>query len=85
MVNEDYKKKWDDFRETGLFLFINSFLHIFGWSIVITVDDNGNYTVTPERVEYRGFSEESTTKAYRRISKYMLDHASELVDEANQD
>ena len=26
------KKSWSQFRETGLVVFINSFLHIFGWA-----------------------------------------------------
>lgn len=28
------EKTWDEFRETGLLYFVNSFLQIFGWSIV---------------------------------------------------
>lgn len=33
------KKSWDKFRETGLLCFVNTFLHIFGWCIVIKTED----------------------------------------------
>lgn len=35
-----------EFRESGLLLFVNTFLHIFGWVIVIEMDDDGNECVS---------------------------------------
>ena len=35
------KKTWEEFRNTGLFHFVNAFLHIFGWVIVLALKDNG--------------------------------------------
>lgn len=76
------KKSWNQFRETGLFLFVNQFLHIFGWAIVIDLgEDDEVKDVYPARVTCRGFSEESTDRAYKRISKFMLENAQELNDE----
>ena len=34
------KKTWAEFRNTGLLLFTNSFLHIFGWAITLEMEDN---------------------------------------------
>jgi len=33
------KKTWEEFRDTGLFWFINMILHAFGWAIVLVKDD----------------------------------------------
>lgn len=72
------KKKWSEFRDTGLFLFINSFLHIFGWALVAEADGNDVLTVYPARVKHKGFPEDSYKSAYEKLAKYMIDHSSEL-------
>ena len=33
------EKSWQEFRETGLFWFVNSILHVFGWVLVVDVDN----------------------------------------------
>ena len=80
------KKSWKEFRESGLLWAVNQFLHIFGWSIVIYMDKDTEeiIDVYPARVKYRGFNEDSQTKGYRNISKYMKDNAEELLDEATK-
>ena len=66
------KRDWKEFRETGLFHFVNSFLHIFGWAIVVDVEDDGTVSsVYPARTDFRGFSEESNDKAYARVTEFM--------------
>lgn len=75
------EKTWTDFRNTGLLTFVNTFLHIFGWAIVVEVDDDGNERVYPARTIFRGFSEKSQTSAYTKLSKYMVDTAPELIKE----
>ena len=83
MLRVNNKEKWEKFRETGLFLFVNAFLQIFGWSIIIKSDkETGEFNVYPERVDYRGFPEESNTKAYIKLSKFMKENADELLKEA---
>jgi hypothetical protein len=53
-------KTWDDFRHAGLLWFVNRMLHLFGWAIVVRVDDNDKtIEVYPARVDYFGFSEEA--------------------------
>lgn len=79
------RKTWDDFRETGLFLLVNQFLHIFGWTLVVEVTEDGKVTECyPARTKFRGFGEESISAAYQKISKYMADNATELYEEARQ-
>lgn len=79
------KKTWNEFRETGLFLFINSILHAFGWAIVVEVDkESGEVTnAYPARVKFRGFVEEDIEESHKRIGNYLKENAAELAEEAN--
>lgn len=80
------KKSWNEFRETGLLLFANQILHIFGWSLVVVVEENGEIKDSyPARVKFRGFTEETVSKAYLKISKYMRDHGRELCSELDDE
>jgi len=79
MVN---KKSWGEFRETGLLLIINQILHIFGWAIVVEMENDKVTGVYPARVKFRGFGEASVDKAYKKVSAYMKENASVLYDEA---
>lgn len=76
------KKAWSEFRKTGLVLIINQILHIFGWAIVFDIEDNKIKEVYPARVKFRGFDSKSVDRAYKKLSKYMLDNAKTLNDEA---
>ena len=77
------KKEWSEFRSTGLVLIINQILHIFGWALVFEIENDEIKNVYPARVKFRGFSDESQSVAYQKLSKYMLDNAKELNDEVN--
>lgn len=81
-----HRKTWEEFRNTGLFLFINSILHAFGWAIIIEADEDGKAIETsayPARVKFRGFSDESTAKAHKKIGQYLKENASDLADESS--
>ena len=77
------KKQWSEFRNTGLMLFVNQLLHIFGWAIVFEIENNEIKNVYPARVKYRGFDLDSTNDAYKKISRYMLENAEDINNEAN--
>jgi len=81
---ENYTKKtWFEFRESGLLLFVNMFLHIFGWSICVVMDAADQViAVYPARTRYRGFSAESTSNAYVKLSEFMHKNHKKLLDEA---
>lgn len=76
------KKEWSEFRNTGLLLFINQILHVFGWAIVFDMDGDVVKSVYPARVKFRGFSEESVSKSYQKISEFMNENSKDLLDEA---
>ena len=78
------KKSWDEFRNTGLLWFANSILHMFGWAIVVEMEDEKVTNAYPARVTFRGFSEESISKGYQKVSRWMAKNAAELLDEAEQ-
>lgn len=80
------KKSWEQFRNTGLLWFINSTLHLFGWAIVMKIDDDGKVTsVYPARVSYRGFSEKDNTNGYSRVTSYLKENIDDLDKEINKD
>lgn len=78
------KKEWSEFRSTGLLLIINQILHIFGWAIVVQVEDDVITDVYPAKVKFRGFDNKSTDAAYKKLNKYMLENAEELYKEVNE-
>lgn len=77
------KKTWREFRESGFLWWINMILHIFGWAIVVDIDDNGEITdAYPARVKFRGFGEKNNTEGYIKVSQYMKENVSDLLEEA---
>lgn len=79
------KQTWEEFREHGLLLFINQFLHIFGWAICLEYDDNGKVIEAyPARVKFRGFDNQNVSHAYESLSKYLKDNADILYKESKQ-
>lgn len=79
------EKSWEEFKESGMLWWINTMLHTFGWAIVYETDETGNIIrAYPARCKFRGFSENTNTEGYQKISKYMLDNAKELFKEANE-
>jgi hypothetical protein len=76
------KKTWEEFRETGLLFYINQILHVFGWAIVVNVDDNGNIiNAYPARVKFRGFSTDVVDKGYTQVTQYLKANVDELLSE----
>lgn len=66
------EKTWDEFRDTGLFAFVNVFLHIFGWAIIVVYNEDDTVKrVYPAKTNYRGFNEKSMDRAYEKTSKFI--------------
>lgn len=80
------KKEWKEFRETGLLTFINQILHVFGWALVyeFNLETEEISNVYPARVKFRGFKESSVSTSYEKISKYMVENAEKLYEEAKE-
>ena len=87
IIKGDKKNKWNDFKDSGLLWFINSILHVFGWVIKYEIDLYTKEIIDayPDRVKFRGFSEESNTKGYINLSKYMKENAEQLLKEAKDE
>ena len=67
------EKGWNDFRKTGLFRFVKTFLQIFGWAIVLDLNDAGEVVgACPARVEYDGFCEHEESLFFR-LGKFMAE------------
>lgn len=78
------QKTWKEFIDTGLLWFINQTLHLFGWAIVVEIDNNEVINAYPARVKFRGFDEKSNRNGYKKVSKYLKDNIDELEKEANE-
>lgn len=75
------KKTWSEFSNTGLLLFINQILHLFGWSICIEIDRQKKQikSVFPARVSFRGFKTSDVHEAYKKATYYLLENSSRLL------
>jgi len=81
MIN---RKTWEEFRNSGLLWWVNQQLHIFGWSIVVVMEDDKILEAYPARVKFRGFDDNNNTQGYIKVSKYMKENADELLKEAEE-
>ena len=76
------------FLDTGLLRFVNMFLHIFGFAFAYNVDADGNIEEEKGfqvlRVPFRGFTEESMSDSYIKVSKFMDIWHKELLEEAKK-
>lgn len=73
------------FRDSGLLWFINKQLHLFGIALVIEEDPFGGLELYPARTKFRGFSQESNDKGYKKLTKYMKENADELMKECEEE
>lgn len=74
------KIDWNEFRETGLFRFVNAFLHIFGYVIVMEVGDDGTVTsVYPAKTIWRGFTQVDMSDAYKKVAELMHKDHEEIL------
>lgn len=77
------RKSWKEFRESGLLWFVNRTLHLFGWSIVVCVNDDEEIEeVYPAKVVFRGFSEQDEEKGFRALSEHMKENIDDIVKDA---
>ena len=76
------EKSWEEFRDSGVLWWINMLLHTFGWAITVKMEDDKVINVYPARVKFRGFGEKNNTEGYIKVSQYMKENVSELLEEA---
>lgn len=78
------KKTWGEFRNSGMLWWVNTMLHMCGWSLVATKKDGEITELYPARVDFRGFSEDSNTDGYRKVTKYLKQNINELYNEIKE-
>ena len=76
------EKSWEEFRDSGFLWWINMILHTFGWAITVKMEDGKVIDAYPARVKFRGFREKNNTEGYIKVSQYMKENVSELLEEA---
>ncbi len=79
------KKSWEEFKKTGLLWFTNTILHLFGWAIVISIEDGKVTEAYPARVNFRGFPENVNTMGYIKVTKYLQENICDLLEEAKDE
>lgn len=81
------RHSWDQFREAGMLWVLNRFLHIFGWAIVVSIDDDKGETLGayPVRTGWRGFPRDREELGYRRTSRWMKRAGDALDEEAGRE
>ena len=73
------KVSWNEFRNDGMLWFINMILHTFGYVIVVDKNDEGEIiNAYPAKTKLRGFDEESNTRGYQNIARYIKDNAERI-------
>lgn len=79
------RRTWEEFRSEGFLWLANTFLHVFGWAIVVNVEEGKITDVFPARVKFRGFTSELNDTGYRAVSNYMVNNAQQLKEEAYEE
>ena len=75
------RKSWKEFRESGLLWFVNRTLHLFGWSIVISIKDGEIDEIYPAKVVFRGFSEQVEEEGFKALSKHIKENIDDIVED----
>lgn len=80
------KKTWEEFREAQLLWWVNRMLHLFGWAIVVEIDDaTGKVTEAyPARCKFRGFDSKSEDEGFEGLTAYLKNHSEELLAEVKE-
>lgn len=69
-----HRKEWEEFRDSKLLWFCNTFLHLFGWALVFN-----DGVVFPAKTSYRGFPEDVNTDGYKGLTNYLNDNIVQLM------
>ena len=74
MIDE---RTWEEFSKTGLLWFVNRLLHVFGWAIVLEVDEDDRVSKAyPATTRFRGFDGKTEDEGFRAITEHITSHES---------
>jgi len=78
------KRSWKEFQDAGMVWWINRIIHLMGWAIVLEFDEDGKYvSAYPVRCKFRGFAEESETKGFKKLTKFLSKNVSDLLKDCD--
>lgn len=73
---------WEEFKDAGLLWWINRGLHLFGWAIVLIVENEKVVRAFPARCKFRGFCEESEEQGFHRLTQHIEKEIPRLVEDS---
>lgn len=76
---------WDEFRKSGLLWWVNRTLHLFGWSIVVTVSEGRVERAYPARVRFRGFDAKTETKGFQQLTQHIQEEMERLQKDVQEE
>lgn len=77
------RKSWEEFQEAGLIWFINRMLHLFGWAIVLKLNESKIVEVYPARCKFRGFCKDVEERGFKNLTNYLAENAAVLKEAIN--
>lgn len=85
--NPAVTRTWAEFRESGMLWWANRVLHVFGWAIVVNIDDETGEVLgaEPRRTVWRGFPPESEARGFKRVTEWARANADDLAREVSED
>jgi hypothetical protein len=77
---------WAQFREAGMLWAANRILHMFGWAIVVSHDDETGEEIEayPVRTEWRGFAPDREEVGFKRVAKWMARAGAAVSEETER-
>jgi hypothetical protein len=76
------ERTWEEFRKSGLLWWVNRSLHLFGWSIVLEINEGDSVSKAyPARVKFRGFAEKNEEEGFINLTKHIAKEMPELLEE----
>jgi len=79
------KRSWDEFQSAGLLWFVNRFLHLFGWALVVSVDDNDKVIdCYPAHCKFRGFTQDVEEAGFKKLSDHLAENIERIQKDAHE-
>lgn len=76
------ERPWEEFQAAGLLWWVNRILHLFGWAIVVVMDDDGKVERTyPARTTFRGFDPSLEVQGFQRLTGHLAESIAQLSRE----
>jgi hypothetical protein len=74
------KRSWEEFRLAGLLWWVNHLLHLFGWALVLEMNDDETIRdVYPAHCHFRGFETKNNDLGFWRLTKHMHANADRVL------